>query len=407
MIRSEPKYAFRNPALLAVASVCLVLPRTGAAESVADREEQIVLRIVEEQAKNGAHSENLIEPLTDLGQLYQERGRNTLATAALEQARQVVRANYGLNALEEAPLIQEIIRNEEAVGRIESAWELERKLLQLAKRYPKDPRTVPILHEAADKRMDVLRRYESGEFPEEIVLGCYYRRSPFAVTNCRSGERSVVIRSLLAEAWRYYGDAIRVLLRNEDYSSAELRGLEMQLVESSYRYGALGIGEKSLQRLLAYDVANGEPLMTRTRSLLRVADWNVLQANAEHRFFEHESTLETYQQLHDMLVRDGVSQEAIDEFFSPRLPIVLPTFLPNPLAPDERAESDGYVDVSFIVTTRGYADGVRAVSRSKNLSRADERNVERFVERLTFRPRMTGGKIADSEPFVVRYYVNE
>jgi len=407
MIRSEPNYAFAKLALLALVSVCSTLPRTGDAESVADREEQIVLRIVEEQAKNGAHSENLIEPLTDLGLLYQERGRNTLATAALEQARQVVRANYGLNALEEAPLIRQIIRNEEAVGRIESAWKLEQRLLQLAKRYPKDPRTVPILHEVADKRMDVLRRYESGEIPEEIVLGCYYRPSPYAITNCRSGERSVVVRSLLAEAWRHYGDAIRVLLRNEDYSSAELRGLEMQLVESSYRYGALDIGEKSLQRLLAYDVANNEPLMTRARSLLKVADWSVLEANAENRFFELESTLDTYRQLREMLVRDGVSQDAIDDFFSPPLPIVLPTFLPNPLAPDERAESDDYVDVSFIVTTRGYADRVRAVSRSKNLSRADERDVERLIERLTFRPRMTDGKLADSEPFLLRYYVND
>lgn len=407
MIRIEPNNAFRTVALLALASACLALPTMGAAESAADREEQIVLRIVEEQTRNGAHSEDLIEPLTDLGLLYKERGRTALATAALEQARQVVRANYGLNALEEAPLLQEMIRTEEAVGRIESAWALEQKLLQLARRYPRDPRTAPILHEVADKRMDVLRRYESGEFPEEIVLGCYYRRSPFLVTNCRSGERSVVVSSLRAEAWRYYGDAIRVLLRNEDYSSAELRVLEMQLVESSYRYGAFAVGEKSLQRLLAYDVANDEPLMARARSLLRLADWNTLEANAAHRFFEHEATLETYQQLHDMLVRDGVSRETIDDFFSPRLPIVLPTFLPNPLAPEESAGTRSYVDVSFIVTTRGNADRVRAVGRSADLSRGSERNVERFVERLTFRPHMTNGKLADSKPFVVRYYVDD
>jgi hypothetical protein len=62
-----------------------------------------------------------------------------------------VRFNYGLKSLHQAPLIEQLIRNEEARGNDAVAWDLEQELLGLARRNPDDLRTVPIFHEIAQR----------------------------------------------------------------------------------------------------------------------------------------------------------------------------------------------------------------------------------------------------------------
>src|SRR5678816_4732452 len=98
--------------------------------------EQIAAEILEAQTQGGPYAKEVIEPLRDLSFVYQEKGERALELAALEQARQVVRANYGLSSLEQAPLMQQQIRAEESRGNFPVAWELEQALLTLAQKHP-------------------------------------------------------------------------------------------------------------------------------------------------------------------------------------------------------------------------------------------------------------------------------
>ena len=66
----------------------------------------IAERITEAQARGGPYSTELIDPLKSLSVLYEENGNHALASAVLEQAMQVIRANYGLRSLEQAPLLR-------------------------------------------------------------------------------------------------------------------------------------------------------------------------------------------------------------------------------------------------------------------------------------------------------------
>src|SRR5262249_47896773 len=146
-------------------------------------------------------------PLQDLSFLYQERGDFALELAALEQARQVVRANYGLSSLEQAPLMRQQIRAEEARGNFAEAWELEQALLALAQKHPDDVRTAPIYHEIGDKRMELMTSFLAGERPPQLFIGCYYDG------NCNAGSREEAARRMLMDAQRNYSNAIAVLRR--------------------------------------------------------------------------------------------------------------------------------------------------------------------------------------------------
>jgi hypothetical protein len=356
--------------------------------------------ILEAQAQGGPYAKELIEPLTHLSLVYEQRGDHASEAAALEQALQVVRANYGLRSLEQAPLIRQRIRGEEAVGNFAEAWELEQELLALARRHPGDVRTVPILHEIGDKRIELLRSYLAGERPPQLILGCYYEgpARPFdSPRNCEAGSRSGAARRMLLEAQRHYASAIAPLRGQLETASQELHELEEKLYRNSYLLGDYRTGRQSLVRRVFDDAANAGSPMSRIERLVELADWDL----RAHRW---TLAFDLYAEIYGYLEAQG-AQARIEEIFSPVTPIVLPTFLPNLFAPDRAEGAAGYVDVAFDITEFG-TRRIRVVG-SHNASKAAEQRVQRWIVENHFRPRMTAGKFAEVSRVVARHYVHE
>ncbi|HUQ52811.1 MAG TPA: hypothetical protein VM692_11360 [Gammaproteobacteria bacterium] len=370
----------------------------------ADADGNIIAQIESAQAEGGPYSADLLDPLKNLGFLYEERGEYQLAAAALERARQVVRANYGLTSLDQAPLLEQQIRSEEALGRFREVWDLEQSLLSLAKAHPEDLRTVPILRDVGDRRMDVLTRYLAGDRPPQIVLGCFYAPEPRARADggrCDAGSRSVLIQSIVSDAQTSYLDAIRVMLRHELYSSAELRELEMRLVASSYEHDRYDAGRQSLRRLLAYSLATPDPRSSQIEALVHLADWELLFE------LDQVAALESYARAFELLSQDDTTRASIERIFAPEIPAVLPVFAPNPLASTPSATSAGYVDVAFDITRFGRSRNIEILSTSTISATATRESLVQLIARSRFRPRAVNGELARSAPIVLRYYVDE
>ena len=446
----------------------------------ADRQQQILERIEQEQVRNGPYSEGLIDPLSDLALLYQDRGDHDLAIAVIDRVLQVVRANEGLYSLEQVPLIQQMIANEEAIGRVETAWELEQDLLTLARRHPDDMRAVPVFRETAAKRMTLLRQYLAGEFPPQIELGCYYgwpRGDASQGTidsdtaSCYAGNRDDLIRTIVSAAQTNYAEAIAVMLRNRLYSSDELQELELEVVRSIevirdrtarnrmhhsdgltrarvdlepwrswwdamlllaewelpqpaagpeqreqsdsepksvdrpspfpnvHGIADYGFGRKSLERLLAYENATAAPLQKKIDALVRIADWDLL-------YSYNSNALEDYERAYEMLEQAG-AQASIDELFSPKTPVVLPTVVSNPLASDQAQTSSAYIDVAFDVSRYGESRKIRILDTTTDATDADKARLVDLIQRSRFRPRVTNGEFGRASPIVLRYYLAE
>jgi hypothetical protein len=390
--------------LAAAASVpCTSYSQPGL-DSLAEAEMQTISnRIREVEADGGPYSKELIDPLTSLASLYAESGNHDLAAAVTEQALQVIRANYGLRSLDQAPLIQQRIQSEQSRGNAEAAWELERALLTLARAHRDDVRSAAIFREVGDKRLDLLRRYLAGESAPEVRIGCFYKQRSAdlqLVGGCSSGSRSAAAGAILASAQRHYADAINVLLGARLYSSDDLRELEMDLIRSAYAHDAgFGIGRESYSRLIAYDLANGAPLRARLDALVQLADWHLM-------FDSRPSALDAYQATYDFLHEQGMDQASIDEIFSPAVPVPLPVFLPNLLVTSTGASS-GYVDVAFDITRFGKSDRVEVLHVAPGVSNEARKRLVRTIEAYRFRPRFVNGEIARESRAVVRYYVDD
>lgn len=343
-------------------------------------------------------------------------GAHTLAIAVVDEALADVRATYGLYSLEQAPWLERLIANEEARGNLAGAWDLEQELLELARRHPDDIRTVPVLREVAARREDILVRYLGGDFPEQIVFGCYYSRSraSFQGRNCRSGSRGVVVRRLLSEVRRYYGIAAGIILNQGLEYMDELREIDLALVRNSYRFGhfigSYEVGRSSMVRLAALDAMNSEPLLTRVTSLVELIDWDLLFVEGATRKSRAERTdalVDRYERAHAMLEREDTPQALIDELFSPALPVVVPSFLPNPLATEEtRRATPRYIDVAFVVTRLGNGDRIEILDTTQNATETELDDLIDLIESSRFRPRATNGEFVDSAPIVVRYHLN-
>lgn len=384
--------------------VAVGVSRAGVTQSATDGDaslDQIVDNILEARAEGGTYAKELIEPLTDLSILYRERGNYALEAVTLENALQVVRANYGLRSLEQAPLIRQRIRSEESVGNFAEAWELEQALLALVERHPDDRRTVPILREIGDKRMELLRSYLAGERPPQVVLGCFYEPEQLFGDhrNCQAGGRTFVARRILMDAQRNYANAIGVLRRHQEHAGEDLDALETKLFRNSYLVRDYGTGRRSLVRRVFDDAASGEPLMRRIDRLVQLADWDLTAGQRTLAF-------DLYAEIYAYLEGQGVAHARIDEIFSPATPILLPTFLPDLLAPGRADGATGYVDVELDVTRFGTTRRIKVLDTTHDASRTTENRVSRWLVENRFRPRISDGEPVDAR-YVVRHYVHE
>jgi tetratricopeptide (TPR) repeat protein len=417
-----------------------------------ETEQRLLAQIDELRSEAGLHAEGLIAPWGALGLLYQEAGDHRRAVVALEEARQVLRANRGLfsDTVDEALLLHQQVRSEKALGNGERAWNLQHDMIIIARKHLDDMRMLPIFLELVDDRTERLDEFSTTDY-KELPPGIYVpcgtgpqpppvnsgkRAEPVPVSdarNCAFGTRATVIARLHGAVLRNYADAIAVLIRNGDYANQELRDLEKQalslvpseagfygcsfgtfrefldsdLVDScldTARGAGVG-GWSSLMRLVFYEVRSGAPAAARASAYAELGDWylHALHIGSGRKFSPaDEIAFMLYAQALEELRQGDDARESLARIFSPELPVMLPTYAPNPLA---STESSRFVDVAFAISKYGEAGQIEILDSSENASGQEERALIRLIKYAHFRPRAVVGELADSAPVVVRYYL--
>ena len=405
----KPKYSAGILPVFALAVFHSAFSQTELDRASNDLQREIAETIREVETQHGPNAAELIEPLTVLGLSYLEAGDHLLAAVATQRALDVVRINHGLHSLEQVALMQQLIANEAVFGNAAAVWDLEQELLALAARHPVDPRTVPIFRAVADKRMGMLNRYLGGEMQREIVAGCFYDMSlSDSVGSCHSGERSTVFQRVVAEVQGHYADAISVLLRNELYSSEDLRELELELARSSDLLRVReNDGDRTLELEEIHTISHTEPWLSQTQTMIGLARWDLdysladsmlgdraqtdrdmalrsyrrqdqyelgrlalsrlvayahLGSNSQRErilalvqladwdllYSRNSLASEQYLQAWELMIGAGFAPQLVNEIFSPEVPVVLPAFNPDLRLTDVGREFDGAGSGDFI-----------------------------------------------------------
>jgi hypothetical protein len=360
---------------------------------------------VEGIAASGAREPALIDALTAMSEEYQSEGEYVRAAAAIARALEIARINYGLYSVEQIPLVRQLMENELAMGDDRAVWEGEQLLIELARRNLDDLRAVPILTEAAAKRIAILERHLVGEYPPEIVFGCYYRRKGSAYGSCSSGSLHVASEVLVLEVLGYYDDAIDVLVRNGRGASAERLAVERAALRTVFAFAdrifppiKYQLGKRYLERIVHYHSERAD-LLAELEALVQLGDWELLYAN-------HSGARDLYASAYGRLVAEGASRESIDAIFAPELPVVIPASEPNWL--DSGApRSAAFVDVRFEINRYGRGKRIEFLDSSTSVSKAERSRLERMIATGRFRPRTTDGRFEGDSRVLVRHYVDD
>jgi hypothetical protein len=158
-------------------------------------------------------------------------------------------------------------------------------------------------------------------------------------------------------------------------------------------------GRQSLRRLYGYAVVDGSPAPARAAALVHLADWDLL-------FSRNGLAVEGYALARRVLEEARSDDQAAARLFRPALPVVLPSFEPNPLARDETRPATGHIDVSFAISKYGNADDIEIVGAA-NADAAGRSALVALLKSRRFRPRYTMAGAPESAPIEVRYYLQE
>ena len=327
-------------------------------------------------------------------------------------------------SLADVPTVQERIREERTRGNAEQAWEMEQNLLQLVVENPDRVESARILRDVADYRINVLLRYDADEFPQEIVLGCYYNAQD-SMTNvrqrgsqpvaagqsanalnqtCATGSRRIARRTLAAEALSFYVDSVRVFLRANNAVSDETHETIMKLLDACYLNSNYSMGRQTLESLRSRQDANGASARARALTLVHIGDWDMLFA--EHFGSRYASTaLEFYEQAIELLAQSDVDAGVGDSLFSAQTPVLLPASTGNDLASSGNG-SAAYVELSFEIRDNGRSGRIEVLDTSTATSRDAQRDAENAIRQGRFRPVVESGRLLDSATATARYYTN-
>ena len=230
--------------------------------------------------------------------------------------------------------------------------------------------------------------------------------------------------SAFRRARRLYSSALQTVLDSEGYGSGEYLATEQRMIDTYYfeleheelyprpaglrsrsdgRQGRLkrvvyGSGTSVLEAKVVNLLSYGASAVEIAKALMEVGDWHLI-------FSANRRALEMYQDAHDLLVREDVPGEALDELVSPATPVILAE-----LTSDDRLAFDpthtyvGYIDVAVETGRFGEVKEVHIVNRSVGTSPNVERRARTHVFETRFRPRFENGQPVRSDRFNLRYH---
>lgn len=366
--------------------------------------------VSEEAAENGERSSALIDDLTSLAALYEKLGQHDSAIAALEDAIDVIRINYGLYSLEQVGAVESLVENQEAAGQYAQAAEQRRYLRELIRRNAGDPRIVGILTGFAAAEMESAHSLLGVRAPPEISVSV--REGPASPSyGVRPGPRLRPALAALYSARRDYATAIKAAVEAGSGNVADLFALEDAIVDTVYFevahpelhnqrgrpafVGALGVDV--LKAKVTNSVNFNRTGVEVAKALIELGDWYLLVA-------ANGMALDQYRAAHDLLVMGGVPRDTLDEILSPEIPPVLPVLPPGVADPGRERAPRGYIDAAVTLNRYGGVRTVEVIDASPGTSRAIEHRLRQYVNLRRFRPRFADDELIRNDEFTARFY---
>ena len=400
-----------------------------------------IARVGASEAAEGPYSDQLREDLFTTGRLYQQLEDHDNALLLMERTLAVSRINYGLESLDQVPIMEAMAQSylvlakiREADAMMEAAYNLQQKVYGET-----NPELVPALLKLGDWNTQAFMERSSilVNIPRMNVQS--FLTDPKNYMPPVNDLRDTPLFKLY-QARGNYLTAIKTLVDTKNFTHPDLLPLEHELLTNYFLHthqenilyepdfyltrkktktasrlnqNAIelmnsenyDLGLDAHKRIISYlnNDSNALPAQLVT-AMLEEADWNLLferkpQASAKYaatyRFFKENPELQ---------------QQVLDTLYPP-VPAVLPAYLPAPnsreklgIPLDADVSFFGYIDVSFNLTKFGKARRIRLLGTGGEVTRNMEIRLNQYLRNVQFRPRYSDTEV-DTSQIMLRYYL--
>ena len=429
--------------LSTVFTICFFIAGSGSlsAESSLQEYQQRISKI---QKNVGPYSEELIQPTLQMGLILHENNQYLDANEKLESALYLHRVNYGLQDLQQSPIVDLLISNNLNQQDWKSADNNFHKLHWLHRRNLEnnDPKLLAVLDRLIAWHL-VATNLKTGQHPGKHFMKLLElnQRTLEIVDSYPVQDQLELSRRLYKLALVYYYIAIAVQ-RGDSVGRYLLEEFEPIQLSDSYQStsekAALTMFRRSRQLIVRivslYQNVSPATKDSRAIAQLYLADWDLL-------FNRHVNANRGYQNTYDFLIEGEYSGSLINSFFEQ--PVILPM---NEFTPDllekfalqleenkeietsrmefvgwskslpgvkypaaeinniVAASKESFADVSFDILKDGLAKNI-VISRHKRDKSLPRRTTYEAIWSAQFRPRLLDGKVVAVSGVNSRFYM--
>lgn len=414
--------------------------------------EDYLVAIGQKEDEEGPYTEQLVQDLFSAGLLFQELKNHEQALDFFERSQIISRINEGLDTVAQVPMIQAKTESLMELGSIREADAAQNGLLQIYTDNfgAENEEMVPALLTLGDwnmkaflERSNIALISSRMDVQSFMAQGLSTGRGPteadkFFGTNDDSSSAPI---NKLFQAQNHFLSAVNILLSNQNYTHPDLLELERKLMTTSFlrthqenivyepdfylerKTSATGTrvdtssqdllnsgdydpGLKSLQRSLFYVSSNEQRTHLQVASaMLAEADWHML-------FQRKVVARRKYEEIYEFFTENPAFGEFAGDAIYPKVPIILPTFLPAPnsreklgISEDDEVSYFGYFDVTFSITRAGKARRIKINGQGGEVTRDMEIHLNQYLRYILFRPLYDREGKLDTSELNLRYYV--
>lgn len=437
-------------ALISFADAEAVLPEPAAERPELSNEEReqieqdiadYISQVGEAEVTEGPYSDQLREDLFNTGLLYQKLDDHANALKMMERTLAVSRINYGLEGLDQVPIMEAMaqsylaqadIRNADAM--MDAAFNLQQKVYG-----ENSQELVPALLKLGDWNTEAFMQRSSilVNIPRMNVQR--FLMDPKGFVDQRTDLRDTPLFKLY-QARVNYLTALKTLIDQRNFTHPDLLPLEHELLTNYFLYThrenilyepdfyltrkksktasrlnqnaiellnseSYDLGMEAHKRRISYIYANqqAKPAELAT-AMLEEADWELL-------YERKPQASDRYAAAYNFFAANPELQAQVMGILYPPVPTVLPAYLPAPnsrqklgIAPDAKVSFFGYIDVQFSLTKNGKVRRIRQLGTGGEVTRNMEIRLNQYLRNVQFRPTYVGTEVY-TDPIKLRYYI--
>jgi len=366
--------------------------------------------IDERELVGGTWDQGLTQELQAMGTLQQQQGLYPQAIDAYTRALQVSRINYGLDNLEQVPVVEQLINSHLGLGQWGKADQYHNYLYYTQKKAfgRGDPRMIPVLDRLANWSMSVFNTGYGDAVGLRLLTAFSSYRAASEIVSFHFGEEDEryvnYLKDMAATAYLVARnqEIIDEAIRSEYRSSQAMFEDELRKTDSINPSG-YNDGLQALERIVDHYADNDDLPADYAQALVGLGDWELV-------FDRRRKARRYYLEAYEVLSALDQGNEFIQEYFGSVKPLPELTKISQqlPVGTDSGREEagvsySGAVDVVFDVTRNGAVIKLRVLTEESEANSAVLTLLKRRIRNTVFRPVVFEGELVRTPDNHFRY----